>query len=254
MVSVSTDEGQTWSHHKQVHDGPSGYSDLVVLPNRTIGLLHDKDTHVAFARFNFEWLKQPCLSLADFKDGRRHLSVPTKMSIFSPQGGSCGETSAARGAVCSARVVDAAAQTAATAGPHVLGGLVRLRRTSSGSFASARCAKPSPTRRRCRARQSPPAAAARSTACSTSSPVPHRAPASSSTRGSSTWPGRPRVRPLPCWCWTIHRSPAMGRRSKVSAGPPLAGWHHTPKGLVRGWCVVTAMLKVGSCQLRAFRC
>jgi len=24
------------------------------------------------------------------------------------------------------------------------------------------------------------------------------------------------------------------------------GWHHTPKGLVRGWCAVTAMLKVGA--------
>jgi len=24
------------------------------------------------------------------------------------------------------------------------------------------------------------------------------------------------------------------------------GWHHTPKGLVRGWCAVTAMLKIGS--------
>jgi len=59
VVSVSTDEGQTWTHHKQLHDGPSGYSDLVVLPDRTIGLLHDKGTHVAFARFNYEWLKQP---------------------------------------------------------------------------------------------------------------------------------------------------------------------------------------------------
>jgi hypothetical protein len=61
------DEGQTWSQHKLIHDGSSFYSDIVVLPNGTIGLLYGKGKdgrheqlphHVAFARFNIEWLQQ----------------------------------------------------------------------------------------------------------------------------------------------------------------------------------------------------
>lgn len=57
VVSVSEDAGQTWAHHRQLHDGPSGYSDLVVLPDGTIGLLHGKGDHVAFARFTLAWLR-----------------------------------------------------------------------------------------------------------------------------------------------------------------------------------------------------
>jgi len=66
-VSLSSDEGKTWSTQKLVHDGPSFYSDLAVLPDGTIGLLYGKGKspheqlpdHVAFARFNLEWLEQP---------------------------------------------------------------------------------------------------------------------------------------------------------------------------------------------------
>ena len=66
-ASLSSDEGKTWSAHKLVHEGPSFYSDLVVLPDGTIGLLYGRGQsphgqlpdHVAFARFNLEWLKQP---------------------------------------------------------------------------------------------------------------------------------------------------------------------------------------------------
>jgi len=36
-VSLSADEGETWSKHKLVHEGPSFYSDIIVLPDRTIG-------------------------------------------------------------------------------------------------------------------------------------------------------------------------------------------------------------------------
>ncbi len=65
-VSVSTDECGTWSRHKLIHEGPSFYSDLVVLPDGTIGLLYGKGKtlpcawpeQVAFARFNLEWLLQ----------------------------------------------------------------------------------------------------------------------------------------------------------------------------------------------------
>ena len=63
-VSLSADEGKTWSKHKLVHEGPSFYSDIIVLPDRTIGLLYGKGKsphrqlpdHVVFARFNLEWL------------------------------------------------------------------------------------------------------------------------------------------------------------------------------------------------------
>ncbi|MDP6635744.1 MAG: sialidase family protein [Phycisphaerae bacterium] len=66
-VSLSMDEGQTWPHHKLIHDGGSFYSDMVVLPNRTVGLLYGKGKsnghaqlpdHVVFARFNIGWLLQ----------------------------------------------------------------------------------------------------------------------------------------------------------------------------------------------------
>ena len=65
-VSLSGDEGKTWSAHKLVHDGPSFYSDLIVLPDGTIGLLYGKGRspngylpdHVAFARFNLAWLRE----------------------------------------------------------------------------------------------------------------------------------------------------------------------------------------------------
>lgn len=66
-VSQSTDAGQTWLAHKLVHEGPSFYSDLVALPDGTIGLLYGKGKsphrqlpdHVVFAQFNREWLEQP---------------------------------------------------------------------------------------------------------------------------------------------------------------------------------------------------
>jgi sialidase-1 len=63
-VSVSADEGRTWTQHKLIHDGPSFYSDMVVLPDGNIGLLYGTGTnrwwpdHVAFARFNIEYLMQ----------------------------------------------------------------------------------------------------------------------------------------------------------------------------------------------------
>ena len=61
-VSLSFDEGRTWAQHKLIYDGPSFYSDMVVLTDGTIGLLYGKGSdrwwpeQVAFARFNLEWL------------------------------------------------------------------------------------------------------------------------------------------------------------------------------------------------------
>lgn len=64
-MSLSYDDGDSWSYHKPIHDGPSYYSDIAVLPDRTIGLLYGKGkrseheqlpARVVFARFNMEWL------------------------------------------------------------------------------------------------------------------------------------------------------------------------------------------------------
>lgn len=66
-MSLSMDEGESWSYHKLIHDGASFYSDIAVLADRTIGLLYGKGKrseheqlpdHVVFARFNIEWLMQ----------------------------------------------------------------------------------------------------------------------------------------------------------------------------------------------------
>lgn len=66
-VSISADLGRSWKHHRLVHDGPSFYSDLVILPDRTIGLLYGKGRvdpknrfarhlphHVVFTRFELD--------------------------------------------------------------------------------------------------------------------------------------------------------------------------------------------------------
>lgn len=68
-VSVSCDGLKTWSQHKLIDEGNVGYSDIVVLPDNTIGVLYGSKreqepsglgvpTGVIFARFSFEWLMQ----------------------------------------------------------------------------------------------------------------------------------------------------------------------------------------------------
>ena len=68
-ISVSCDNLKTWSHHKLIDAGNVGYSDLVILPDNTIGVLYGArreqeptglglPTGVMFARFSFEWLTQ----------------------------------------------------------------------------------------------------------------------------------------------------------------------------------------------------
>lgn len=60
-VRYSSDEGRTWSHSKLIHEGPSAYSSLAVLKDRTIGLLYEKGAEhpyetITFARFTLDWL------------------------------------------------------------------------------------------------------------------------------------------------------------------------------------------------------
>jgi sialidase-1 len=60
-VRVSYDAGATWSISKRLHEGPSAYSSLAVLPDATVGCLYergDSDPYetITFARFNMAWL------------------------------------------------------------------------------------------------------------------------------------------------------------------------------------------------------
>ncbi|HMF59513.1 MAG TPA: sialidase family protein [Vicinamibacterales bacterium] len=60
-VRLSYDEGTTWPVARVVAEGPAAYSSLVVLPDRSIGVLFEQGSRgpyerIAFARFTLEWL------------------------------------------------------------------------------------------------------------------------------------------------------------------------------------------------------
>lgn len=62
-VRLSYDEGESWSHSKRLHDGPSAYSCLSILPDGSVGCLFERGSagtgpyrRLAFHRFTIEWL------------------------------------------------------------------------------------------------------------------------------------------------------------------------------------------------------
>jgi len=60
-VRMSYDEGRTWPVSKVLHDGPSAYSCLTVLPDNDIACLYEAGVKhpyekIVFARFNLDWL------------------------------------------------------------------------------------------------------------------------------------------------------------------------------------------------------
>lgn len=59
-VRLSYDEGKTWPVSRSLHEGPSAYSSLAVLPDGGIGCLYEGgDTlygEIVFARFSLRWL------------------------------------------------------------------------------------------------------------------------------------------------------------------------------------------------------
>ena len=60
-VRVSYDDGVSWPVSRVVHQGPAAYSGLVVLADRTIGLLFERGERapyetITFARFSLAWL------------------------------------------------------------------------------------------------------------------------------------------------------------------------------------------------------
>ena len=69
-VRLSYDEGNTWPVAKQLFFGPSAYSCLTVLPDKTIGCLYERGGQSAYenitlARFSLDWL-------TDGQDARRN--------------------------------------------------------------------------------------------------------------------------------------------------------------------------------------
>ena len=62
-VRMSEDEGATWPVSRVVHEGPAAYSSLVVLPDRSIGLLFERGDRspyekITFVRLTLEWLTE----------------------------------------------------------------------------------------------------------------------------------------------------------------------------------------------------
>ena len=60
-IRLSYDEGANWPVAKVLHPGPAAYSDLVVLPDGTIGCLYERGAKrayekITFARFTLAWL------------------------------------------------------------------------------------------------------------------------------------------------------------------------------------------------------
>jgi sialidase-1 len=59
-VRLSYDEGKTWPIAKVLYAGSAAYSDLVMLPEGSIGCLYERDGYgkISFARFTLGWLTE----------------------------------------------------------------------------------------------------------------------------------------------------------------------------------------------------
>lgn len=60
-LRVSPDGGDTWPVSRQLYAGSAAYSSICILPDRSIGVLFEKDnyTRITFARVEEEWLLNP---------------------------------------------------------------------------------------------------------------------------------------------------------------------------------------------------
>ena len=62
-MRLSYDEGKSWPVARIVHEGPAAYSSLVVLRDRSVGLLFERGEkspyeRITFARLTLEWLTE----------------------------------------------------------------------------------------------------------------------------------------------------------------------------------------------------
>jgi sialidase-1 len=60
-LRISYDEGTSWPVSKILYEGPSAYSCMTVLPDRSVGILYEKgektsNEKISFARFDIAWL------------------------------------------------------------------------------------------------------------------------------------------------------------------------------------------------------
>jgi sialidase-1 len=63
VVRVSYDEGATFGNERPIYIGPSAYSDLTILKDRTVGVLWERGTNknyqfISFTRFDGAWLER----------------------------------------------------------------------------------------------------------------------------------------------------------------------------------------------------
>ena len=63
VVRVSFDEGASFTNERPLYAGPSAYSDLTTLKDKTIAVLYERGTNdpyqfISFARFDGEWLEE----------------------------------------------------------------------------------------------------------------------------------------------------------------------------------------------------
>jgi sialidase-1 len=61
-VRLSEDDGGTWSVSRLLYEGPSAYSSLAMLPDRTVGLLYERGEQkpyerITFAHFDLAWVE-----------------------------------------------------------------------------------------------------------------------------------------------------------------------------------------------------
>jgi sialidase-1 len=55
-IKLSHDDGATWVANRLLEDGPSGYSDLAVLPDGSVLCFYERTKKLTVARFNLEWV------------------------------------------------------------------------------------------------------------------------------------------------------------------------------------------------------
>lgn len=56
-VKFSDDNGKTWKYEKLVHEGPSAYSCLTIMPNGNIGLLYENGEKSPYERISLAEIK-----------------------------------------------------------------------------------------------------------------------------------------------------------------------------------------------------
>jgi len=52
-VKLSDDNGKTWKYEKMIHEGPSAYSCLTIMPNGNIGLLYENGEKSPYEAISF---------------------------------------------------------------------------------------------------------------------------------------------------------------------------------------------------------